>query len=225
MLDRIVDGRTDLVFDYLAQGHSAKSQDKDGVSLIKWCAYYGDVSAIRFLLLNGESIESLGEDRGLNGAAFHGHWQLCQFLVEHGANVSQASEESGETPLHAALCTSDRSARDRVLRVLLAHGANPNAVTKPSAETGGFMRDCRTKAETPLHRAAAFGTEETIQLLLDAGAVIDAKDMNGDTPLSWASWYTRPDAILRKLCYGRFRIRPDRRPMGEDLRGYPHLEK
>ncbi len=225
MLDRLVDGRTDLVFDYLAGGHAANSKDADGVSLIQWCAYYGNVSAIRFLLANGESLASLGEDLGLNAAAFHGHWQLCQFLVEHGADPNRASPESGETPLHAALCTTDRPARDRVLQVLLANGANPNAATKPSAETGGFMRDCRTKAETPLHRAAAFGTEETIQLLLDAGAVIDAKDMNGDSPLSWASWYTRPDPILRKLCYGDFRIRPQRRSMRENLLGEPHVQK
>jgi catalase len=44
------------------------------------------------------------------------------------------------------------------------------------------MRDCRTRGETPLHRAAAFGDAEAVQLLLDAGAVIDARDANGDTP-------------------------------------------
>jgi hypothetical protein len=70
------------------------------------------------------------------------------------------------------------------------------------------MRDCRTKGETPLHRAAAFGTEETIQLLLDAGAIIDAKDMNGDSPLTWASWHLRPGSILKKLCYGNIFISP-----------------
>ena len=47
ILDQITDGRTDLVFDYLAQGNAATATDKDGVSLIKWCAYFGDVSAIR----------------------------------------------------------------------------------------------------------------------------------------------------------------------------------
>jgi uncharacterized protein len=223
MLDRIRDGRTDLVFDYLADGHAANSKDQDGVSLIRWCAYYGDVSAIRFLLGNGEKLESLGRNFDLNGAAFHGHWRLCQFLIENGADVNCALPESGETPLHNALCTTERLARDRVLKVLLANGANPNCATKPDAETGDFMRDCRTKGETPLHRAAAFGSEETIQLLLDAGGKIDAKDMNGDTPLSWASWYTRPDAILRKLCYGDFRINPKRRPMRESLLGEPHF--
>jgi hypothetical protein len=31
MLDRIVDGRTDLVFEYLAEGHVATSTDGKGV--------------------------------------------------------------------------------------------------------------------------------------------------------------------------------------------------
>ena len=221
-LDRITNGRTDLVFDYISEGHAATSADQSGVSLIKWCAYYGDVSAIRFLLANGESLLSLGDNLELNGAAFHGHWRLCEFLVEHGADVNKPLPDTGETPLHAALCTADRLAHDLVIKVLLGNGANPNCVTKPAVETGGFMRDCRTKAETPLHRAAAFGTEETIQMLLDARANIDVKDMNGDAPLTWASWYLRPDPILRKLCYAEFHVRPKRRSMAAYLLGEPH---
>ncbi|MEK6302772.1 MAG: ankyrin repeat domain-containing protein [Acidobacteriota bacterium] len=223
MLDRISDGRTDLVFDYLSQGKPANSKDNNGVSLIEWCAYYGDVSAIRFLLASGESLESLGDNLGLNGAAFHGHWRLCQFLIEKGADVNRPLPDTGETPLHSALCTSNRAAHDVVVKVLLTGGANPNCVTRLSVETGAFMRDCRTKGETPLHRAAAFGTEETIQLLLDAGAVIDVKDMNGDSPLTWASWHLRPASILRKLCYGDFFIRPDYGGgMQANLIGRPH---
>ena len=107
------------------------------------------------------------------------------------------------------------------LKVLLAHGANPNCATKKSVETGGFMRDCRTKGETPLHRAAAFGDEEAIQLLLTAGAIVDAKDMNGDPPLTWASWYLRPASILTMLCYGNFHVRPDRAGMEANLLGGP----
>jgi ankyrin repeat protein len=211
ILERIADGRTDLVFEYLSEGHPADSVDRNGVALIKWCAYYGDVSAIRFLLAEGESLEALGENLDLHGAVFHGHWQLCQFLIENGADVNHRYSDTGERPLHSALCKANRPEYDFVIKVLLANGANPNCVTNPSVETGSFMRDCRTKAETPLHRAAAFGTEETIQLLLDAGATIDAKDMNGDSPLTWASWHLRPDSILRKLCYGEFSIDSARR--------------
>ena len=222
VLDQIIDGRTDMVLDYLSEGHPASSKDKNGVRLIEWCAYYGDVSALRFLVSNGESLQSLGDNFGLSAAAFHGHWRLCEFLIESGAEVDLAAADTGETPLHSALCTAQRAAHDLVLKVLLAKGANPNRATRPGVQTGGFMRDCRTRAETPLHRAAAFGTEETIDLLLRAGAVLDAKDMNGDTPLSWASWHLRPDAILRRLCYGDFSIHPHRRSMEVNLLGAPN---
>ena len=205
ILDQIEAGGTDLVFDYVAAGHTASSPDNGEVSLIKWCAYHGDVSAIKFLLSHGESLQSLGDNYDLNGAVFHGHPRLCQYLIEQGADVNKPQPDTGESPLHSALCTADRKVHDLVLKGLLANGANPNCVTKPAVETQAFMRDVRTRAETPLHRAAAFGTEETIQMLLDAGARIDAKDMNGDSALAWASWHLRPRSILRKLCYGKFR--------------------
>jgi uncharacterized protein len=205
ILDRISAGETDLVFEYLDAGHMAASEDGGGMSLIKWCAHHGDVSAIKFLLRNGESLTSLGENFDLNGSVFHGYPRLSQFLVEQGADVNWPLAETGETPLHSALCTSDRTTRDLVLRMLLAKGANPNCFTNPAVETEAFMRDIRTRAETPLHRAAAFGNEETIQMLLDAGARIDAKDMNGDSPLTWASWHLRPRTILRMLCYGQYK--------------------
>ena len=124
------------------------------MSLIQWCVYYGDVSAIKFLLLHGESLDSLGENFDLNGAVFHGYPRLCQFLIEQGANEN-----------------------------------------KPLLGTG----------ETPLHRAAAFGSEQSIQMLLDAEARLDAKDIHGDSPLTWASWHLRPRSILRLLCYGVYR--------------------
>ena len=207
MLEQIADGRTDLVFEYLAQGHAADSVDGGGVSLMQWCAHHGDVSGIRFLLSRGASLEALGANLDLNAASFHGHWKLCQFLLEHGADVNYPLPDSGETPLHSALCKNDNPVFNQVLKVLLARGADPNRATKPGVETDSFMRDCRTKGETPLHRAAAFGDAEAIQLLLDAGAVIDAKDAFGDTPLSWASWYLRPRPILRMLCYGKYHVR------------------
>ena len=208
MLKRIADGRTDLVFDYIEYGHPVDSKDENGVSIINWCAYYGDVSAIRFLLSNGESLASLGDNFDLNGAAFHGHWRLCQFLIENGADPNHARPENGETPLHSATSKSNRPSHHLVIRVLLANGADPNLKTIENAETGAFMRDVRARAEAPLHRAAAFGGAETIRLLIEAGADPTARDSNGDTPLSWASWHKRPAYILDLLCFGEYKIHP-----------------
>lgn len=205
---KITDGQTELVAEFLAQGEPATTADKNGVPLIRWCAYYGDVDAIRHLLTHGEKLESLGENLDLNGAVFHGHLHLSEFLIENGANVNHSQADTGETILHAALCKTDSDLYDPIVELLLANGADPKVSTKPNVETGSFMRDCRTKQETPLHRAAAFGSEKCIDMLLDAGASKEAKDMHGDSPLSWASWYLRPRSILRKLCYGSYTIHP-----------------
>lgn len=223
LLEKISNGRTDLVFDFFKNG-SANDQGELN-SLIKWCAYYGDVSAIRFLQVNGIALNELGENLDLNGAAFHGHWQLCQFLIENGAHVNFPLKETGETPLHSALCKAYSLKHDQVVKVLLAAGANPNSTISNKTETGSFMRDCRTRGETPLHRAAAFASEDTIQLLLSAGAQLDAKDANGDSPLTWASWYLRPASVLKKLCYGKFKIHPDYTSMEQNLIGKAIINK
>jgi hypothetical protein len=62
-----------------------------------------------------------------------------------------------------------------------------------------FWRDVRTRGETPLHRAAAYAPEETVCLLLDAGADRTIRDANGDSPQSWASWHWRPKRLVDLL--------------------------
>ena len=220
MLNRIAAGRTDLVFDWLAQGGSIDAK-ADGAGLLQWCAYYGDVSGIKHLLSAGAELRALGKNFGLSGAAFHGHWRLCEFLLERGADANLADAKNDEVPLHAALCSRESFAHEQVVRVLLAAGADPNKTTRPGVETEGFMRDVRTRGETPLHRAASYGTRGTIELLIGAGARLDAQDAAGDTPLSWASWALREAAILSLLCFGPHRVRPDRLAMQASLIGQP----
>jgi uncharacterized protein len=58
-------------------------------------------------------------------------------LLENGAAVNHPLPDTGETPLHSALCKANRPVYDHVVEILLAHGANPNCVTKPLTETGG----------------------------------------------------------------------------------------
>ena len=171
----------------------------DGRRLIQVCAYFGDVTATSFLLARGEKLDSLGPDLGLNGAVFHGHWRLTEFLLARGADANAAVEATGETPLHSVFGAAYRAEHDLVLEVLLTFGARPNVTTKPGVPTGAFMRDVRTRAETPLHRAAAFASERAITRLLAAGADLSARDVNGDSPLAWASWHRRDVPVLKLL--------------------------
>lgn len=220
-LQRIAHGRTDLIADLLKGKGDAPWPEVAGASLLQWAAYYGDVSALKLLLDERGDLSVLGPDLGLNAGAFHGHWQLCEFLLERGARAGYSDPETGETALHSAITNEDRMRYDLVVKVLLRAGADVNARTVPGMPTGAFMRDSRTRGEGPLHRAAAFGTPSTIHLLLDAGASAEQTDSHGDSPLAWASWYRRPSEVLRLLLYGEHRIHPGCKTLRENLLGSP----
>lgn len=224
-IEELREGRTDRVFDLIADGVSVDRPGEDGPSLMVWCAYCGDVSAIRYLIDRGASLSALGKNFDLNGAAFHGHWRLCSFLIEHGADPNHPLDDTGEVPLHATLGTANRPAHDLVVEVLLNAGADPNVHTRAGVETGCFMRDSRTRGETPLHRAAAFSSAETIQRLLDAGARVDSRDANGDSPLTWASWHLRPSSVLRLLCFDGHRIHPQHDSTYDHGSGWSQMDK
>ena len=115
----------------------------------------------------------------------------------------RADQRTGETPLHSSLARSgdDVPAADRhaVVQLLLERGTDPNRPTIPGIRSLGFWRDVRTRGETPLHRAAAYAAEETIQLLLHSGADKTIRDANGDSPQTWASWHWRTKGVIDLL--------------------------
>ena len=207
-IQKISDGRTDLIIDFVKSGGTIDQKNDSGASLIQIAAYYGDVSAIKFLIEHGEELSNLGVNSDLNGAAFHGHWRLVQYLLEQGADPNCPHPKSGEYPLHVAISKANSPFTFPVVQVLLDLGAMPNVRTSQSAESGCFMRDAKTCGESALHRAAAFANEKVIELLLNHGADKEIQDAHGNSPLSWASWHLRPGSILRLLAYGKHSIHP-----------------
>lgn len=206
ILDRIARGRTDEVFSLLHQPAWRDLLVTGRVRPLQWFVYYGDVTAMKAVLEAGGDLTSLDLDLELGNAAFFGHWKMCDFLLSHGANANAADPTTGETPLHNALAKAGRPHYLYVIRLLVERGAGVNARTIPGKETGAFMRDVRTKGETPLHRAAAYAGPEIIQYLLNHGADPEARDAHGNSPLSWASEHLRPGAILALLAFGEHRI-------------------
>jgi ankyrin repeat protein len=206
ILDHISRGRTDLVFDLLRLPDWRDVLHEGQIKVMQWFVYYNDVTALKAVLEAGGDLGSLDANAELGHAAFFGHWKVCDFLIQHGADVNASVPETGETPLHGALAKAGRPYYLYVVRLLVERGANVNARTIPGKETGAFMRDVRTKGETPLHRAAAYGDEAIIEFLLSHGADREARDAHGDSPLSWASAHLRPGSILALLSFGSYRI-------------------
>jgi len=201
ILDLISRGRTDLVFELLELPDWRDALGEGSVKPMQWFVYYNDTTALKAVLSAGGDLETIDLDQELGHASFFGHWKVADFLVKSGADVNHAQPDTGETPLHSALCKAGRPYFLYVVKVLVENGADVNARTIAGQETGGFMRDVRTKGETPLHRAAAYGDEAMISYLLEHGADKEARDAHGNSPISWASEHLRPGSILKLLAF------------------------
>lgn len=101
-------------------------------------------------------------------ASFFGHVEAARLVVERGAEVNSASRNDMKVmPLHSAAATGDPDARYELAKLLLEHGADPNA-----RQEGGF---------TPIHAAAQNGDDELYELLVAAGADPEAATDDGRT--------------------------------------------
>jgi len=136
-------------------------------------------------------------------------WEVCPDNVDtllalgadpSGLGMQSAPHFTAETALHSACSKpSQQPERLRMIKALIAHGADVNAKTKFGVPTGSFWRDVKTVGETPLHRAAAYCSEEIIDFLLASGADRSIRDDRGESAQSWASRHWRDRALVLKL--------------------------
>lgn len=206
IIEFISRGRTDYILELFNEPDWKEILPAGQIKPLQWLVYYNDLTGLKAVLKAGGTLDSINLNEELGNAAFFGHWKICDFLINQGADVNAYVDKTNETPLHNALAKAGRPYYFYVVKLLVDKGANVNAKTIAGIETGAFMRDVRTKGETPLHRAAAYADEKTISYLLDHGADKTAKDINGNSPLSWASEHLRPGTILSLLSYDPYRV-------------------
>ncbi|CAD7694928.1 unnamed protein product [Ostreobium quekettii] len=142
-----------------------------------------------------------------------GDEEMAKMALEAGADAEFEyslfgnSSEVVATPLYVA----SRNGHVNVVKVLLAAKANPDHGTNKrstplmaAAEHGHFLvvqalikagadpKKKRANGDTALHFAAAQlgnSSERIVDALLDAGAVLDARGGDGQTPLMWAAYF------------------------------------
>ena len=161
---------------------------------------------VEYLLSKGADQNRQVNESGnpvLLGIAYFNNVECVRLLLEAGADPKAVVKVTGESALHGCVIGlgENVSATDRfvVVKLLVDHGADPNRRTIPGVATLAFWRDVRTRGETPLHRAAAYASEETVEFLLKAGADKTIRDANGDSPQSWASWHWRSKRLIDLL--------------------------
>ena len=153
-------------------------------------AALGDVTRMWDLLRHyGELVSGYSHDgfTALHLAAFFGHADVVELLLERHADVNAVSKNQtvapGSTPLHSAVARGD----GRIAEILLKAGADANARAQ-----GGY---------TPLHAAAAAGNGELVHVLLRHGANAKLRSNDGETPAQLADRKGH-GAIADAICRG-----------------------
>ena len=168
-------------------------------------AWNGNLPTINALFSASGTIDSSALNHALEASAYNAQPAACSLLLEFGADPNTRAETTHETVLHQVITkTTDSPERAAIVDLLIRKGASVDCRTLPNVPTLCFARDIRTRGETPLHRAAAFGSVDMINSLLNAGADRTSKDAHGETPLTWASWHLRENDVLKLLLYGEF---------------------
>lgn len=193
-------GDLDKVRSLVESGADVNATDEHGSGTL--LNFHPTVTA--YLLSKGADPNIQMNENGASvvaGLSYVNQVECVKLLLRHGADPNRGRDESLETPLHHALARAgdtDRTDRRELIQLLIDHGADVNAKTKPGI--GSFnLWAIRTRRETPLHRAAAWGSIEVIRFLLKAGADPTIQDVNGDSPVVWAGWHRRPEEIVDLL--------------------------
>ncbi|MFC0776372.1 ankyrin repeat domain-containing protein [Terrimonas alba] len=201
MLEAALNGNLTTVEELVLKGANINYIDAWGNFAAFSAAWDGNTKALDLFYNLGAKI-SFENANLLCNAAYNGKVDSVKWLLNKGEDANFSFTDTGENALHYTISkTSEMDERTEIVKILIAAGTDVTKKTTAGKPTLCFMRDAYLKGESPLHRAAAFGNVPIVKMLLEAGADPSMKDANGDTPISWGSWYLRDADILRLLVY------------------------
>jgi ankyrin repeat protein len=163
-------GFAPVVEELLAGGAAPSIVDQDGLSPLRRAVRAGHQAIADVLLRRGAIDDATQIDRFI-GASARGDRARAELLLSQLPDLRDR-----------------HSARDRAAIVEVAGGGAAEDAVRLMIELG-FSPNARNEfGETPLHAAAAAGDVDTVRLLLEHGAELDARDANFDgTPLGYAT--------------------------------------
>jgi ankyrin repeat protein len=175
-----------LMFDYAA----VNKTDTHGRTPLMWAAMRNDLSMIE-ILLKWKADVHMKDHEGLTAlhyVARQGAYECAELLLKAGCQVD-IKDYAGRTPL-IDFCFHSRAQVDQIplFRLLVNSGGDVH---------------CKSDRRhwTCLHMAAAAGNTDILQLLLDRGVDVNARNKDGNTPIMMALSENRLNAVLMLLKY------------------------
>lgn len=130
------------------------------------------------------SVENGSGSPALVLAAYWGHFEIMQLLIERGADLESRNRYSGDT----ALITATRAGYHDIACLLLDKKADLDAINR--------------HGDTALIAAVARGHVATAKALIDAGCDLNKKNRNGSTALMLAAEHGHLDLVRMLLTAG-----------------------
>ncbi len=195
-------GNVRLIKALIVKGTVIDAPDDAGLTPLDWAAILGHAEAADVLRKAGAEADLL------SATAIGDREAVLELLEEEG--LPPHPGPAGYTPLHMAL----RFGHDRIARALVEQGAPVNAAARGSLKTTPWLEELNdedrnrisalfaTGAVTPLHEAVGAGSPEMIELLIERGVRVNARDEAGLTPLHWVVILGRAEAVERLLVVG-----------------------
>ncbi|KAM3625203.1 uncharacterized protein V6R79_008651 [Siganus canaliculatus] len=186
-------------------GYDVRQPDKENVTLLHWAAINNRSELVKYYLSKGAIVDQLGGDLSstpLHWAIRQGHLPMVIQLMRYGADPTIADGE-GYRALHLAILFQHMAIAAYLIAkgqevdgpdcngqtpLMLAAqkiiGPEPtNFLIKNNASVSAVDKVNRN---TPLHCAVLAGNVDAAHILLEAGASVDAENINGHTPIDLA---------------------------------------
>jgi len=176
-------------------GADVRAGSKTGFTALMFAAQQGDANAIRILIGAGAKPNDAQPKSALTPliiASAMGHAEAVAALLDNGADPN-AMDGRGYTSLHLVVRDSDygidlksKDAIVKIVRALLAHGANPNVRLKQQ-KPHKTVTEVTLQGATPLLLAAEVNNLDAVKALLESGADPSIPTEKGTTPLILAA--------------------------------------
>lgn len=187
-------------------GKSVNEQDVDGDTPLHAGVTHSSEKLVELLLASGakESLDVKNNDglTPLHNACWHGRKKMVELLVQAGANL-EVRDTDGDTPLLMALQMPLH--REDNKRAMQETATVENVqVSENELQVVKVLLDAKADAcakdnlgVTCLHFTAILPSEEIFNMLIDSGAaaMINERDIDGDTPLINAVVYNNPKIV------------------------------
>ncbi|KGL94319.1 Palmitoyltransferase ZDHHC13, partial [Charadrius vociferus] len=186
-------------------GYDVRQPDKENVTLLHWAAINNRQELVKYYISKGAIVDQLGGD--LNSTPLHwairqGHLPMVMLLLKCGADPSLIDGE-GFSSIHLAVLFQHMP----IVAYLIAKGQNIDTTDfngqtplmlsaqkvigpEPTRFLLKFNPSLNAvdnvQKNTALHWAITSGNTSAVDLLLEAGASLDIKNVKGETPLDLA---------------------------------------